>query len=343
MSLWCDEKYLRLLSGQLERFVKRGPRLYNCRCPFCGDSTTSQIKARGYFFPKQQVFLYKCHNCTVALPFAAVLKRLNRTLYDEYVLESFDKRPASTGDAISPELFKSSRPLRIASTDDIYALAGTLPAALEPVRAYVQSRQLPVGALSRLYTTHRGHTWLSQRVGAEKSAAIRDGVPYLIIPLCVASGDWYGAQFRTLDKKEYLTFRWAHDELNRTFGLDAWNPTALTYCVEGPLDALCVPNALAFCGSDLLSGLDLLRDAGLTLDAPVLVWDNEPRNTAITKQLRRAIDRDESVVIWPKSLPAGIKDLNDCVARGIDISELLSTHTYRGLRAALEFRQWLNR
>lgn len=343
MALWCDEKYLRLLSSQLERFTKRGARLYNCRCPFCGDSTVSQTKARGYFFPKQQVFLYKCHNCGTALPFAAVLKRLNRSLYDEYVLESFEKRENPVGREISPERFTPSRPLRITATDETYALADTLPHALEPVRTYIQQRQLPDSALSRLYATNRGHTWLQKHVGVEKCGAIQDGVPYLVIPLRVASGDWYGAQFRTLDKKEYLTFRWTHEELNRTFGLEAWNPDQPTYCVEGPLDALCIPNALAFCGSDLLTGLDTLREAGFVLDNAILIWDNEPRNAAVTKHLQSAIDRDESVMIWPKTIGSGIKDINDCVQRQLDVAQLLTTHTYRGLRAALEFRQWTMR
>lgn len=343
MSLWCDEKYLRLLAPQLDRFASRGRRLFNCRCPFCGDSAANALKARGYFFPKQQSFLFKCHNCGLALPFAAVLQRLNRSLYDEYLLESFDRRVFAPTETVSPDLFKPSRPLRLTPQDGMYAVSdATLSGSLCDVRSFVEQRQLPASAQTRLYATVQGRTWLSTRVSPEKCGAIRDGVPYLVIPLCVASGEWYGAQFRTLDRKEYLTFRWAHEELNRTFGLDAWHPDERTYCVEGPLDALCVTNALAFCGSDLRSGLEQLAFAGILLTDYVLVWDNEPRNPQIVTHLSKAIAAGASVVIWPKGMP---KDINDCVRDGYDIMTLLATHTYTGLRAQLEFRQWttLNR
>jgi hypothetical protein len=98
-----------------------------------------------------------------------------------------------------------------------------------------------------------------------------------------------------------------------------------------------VPNAIAMCGSDILSGLERLADEGTSVGNRVLVWDNEPRNKQITNHLRRAIKAGERVVIWPRSLP---KDLNDMVAAGHDVEALLLKHTYRGLSAELEYRQW---
>jgi hypothetical protein len=91
------------------------------------------------------------------------------------------------------------------------------------------------------------------------------------------------------------------------------------------------------CGSDILSGLERLHESGATVDNRVLVWDNEPRNKQIAKHLQRAIKAGERVVIWPRALP---KDLNDMVAAGHDVEALLLKHTYRGLSAELEYRQW---
>ena len=333
MSLWCDDKYLRLISGQLDQFKYLAPQKSRFRCPFCGDSARNKLKARGYTFPKQQTIIYKCHNCDLALPFGAFLKRLSRPLFNEYIIENF-RTQAPTVVATPPPTISKRLPILFAGVDQLSS--ASLDTSLQSVRDYVSARQLPDSALTRLYGTLRGHTWLASLVGKKKARAINDGLPYLVIPLRLANHEWYGAQMRLLTRKEYLTFRWGHDQL-RVFGLDACDRDALTYCVEGPLDALCAPNAIAMCGSDILSGLERLHESGATVDNRVLVWDNEPRNKQITKHLRRAITAGERVVIWPRALP---KDLNDMVAAGHDVEALLSKHTYRGLSAELEYRQW---
>lgn len=333
MSLWCDDKYLRLVSGQLDQFKYLAPQKSRFRCPFCGDSARNKLKARGYTFPKQQTIIYKCHNCDIALPFGAFLKRLSRALFNEYIIENFrEQAPAPI--VISTPIIARRLPILFAGVEQLSS--ASLTAALQPVRDYVTTRQLPDSALTRLYGTMIGHTWLASLVGREKAGAIVDGLPYLVIPLRLPNHEWYGAQMRLLTRKEYLTFRWGHDHL-RVFGLDDCDRTTLTYCVEGPLDALCVPNAIAMCGSDILSGLDRLHESGMPVDNRVLVWDNEPRNPQITKHLRQAIAAGERVVIWPRALP---KDVNDMVSAGYDVVSLLATHTYRGLAAELEYRQW---
>ena len=50
MSTWIDHKYINLLSPQLERFARKSDKLYNFRCPFCGDSQKNKWKARGYVY-----------------------------------------------------------------------------------------------------------------------------------------------------------------------------------------------------------------------------------------------------------------------------------------------------
>ena len=114
-------------------------------------------------------------------------------------------------------------------------------------------------------------------------------------------------------------------------------PTQRVYVTEGPLDSLCLPNAMAMCGSDLLGGLDALRDTGTTFAETTLIWDNEPRNKQIVQMLTRAVKEGRSVVIWPDGLP---KDLNDMYASGMDVPALVAAHTYQGLRAELELQRW---
>ena len=334
MSLWCDDKYLRLVSGQLDQFKYLAPQKSRFRCPFCGDSAHNKLKARGYTFPKQQTIIYKCHNCDLALPFGAFLKRLSRPLFNAYIIENFREHAPPRIVEPPPPIIAKRLPILFAGVEQLSG--ASLAPALLPVRDYVTARQLPDSALTRLYGTMCGHRWLSSLVGAEKAGGISDGLPYLVIPLRLANHEGYGAQLRLLTRKEYLKFRWGHDQL-RIFGLDACDTAALTYCVEGPLDALCVPNAIAMCGSDILSGVERLSDSGMPVTNRVLVWDNEPRNPQITKHLRTAIAAGERVVIWPRALP---KDLNEMVAAGHNVASLLAQHTYRGLAAQLEYRQW---
>lgn len=333
MSLWNDEKYLRLLSSQLTRFSQKAPQHYNCRCPFCGDSAQSTIKARGYFFPSTNALLYKCHNCGLAIPFAAFLQRLSRALYDEYVMEVFrdqTPRPVDT----TPVLPPPSRTLVV--YEDMYQLsAPELPTHIHPILHYVVERKLPSTAYSRLYGTVKAHTFLHPLVG-DKAERVKDGLPYLVIPLRFANGEWYGAQFRLLSRKEYITFRWGHDNL-RAFGLNTVDTTKTVYVVEGPLDSLCLSNAIAMCGSDLLGGLDAVEQYGLHLQDVVMVWDNEPRNPQIVKFLTTAVHHGRKVVIWPSDLP---KDLNDMYASGLSVQSLVETYTYQGLRAELELQTW---
>lgn len=334
--VWLDKKYTYLIAGSLRRFKWVSSNVANFRCPFCGDSQSSQIKARGYLFLKQHTYLFKCHRCGLALPFGAFLKRLSRSLYDEYVMEKLtDTAPAVPPQTV-PEIL--SLPMRLTHYEDVFQLtSATLPTHLHPVRAFAAQRGIPDIGLRRLYATSRARAWLAPLVGAEKAERVHDNEPYLVIPLRMPDRTWYGAQLRPIDHKNYYTFRWGHDTL-RVFGLDAWNPNALTYIVEGPLDSLFLPNALACCGSDFLGALDTMTNAGYSVQTRVLVWDNEPRNKEITKKLRRAITNGERVVIWRNH---HAKDINDSAKAGFDVASLVATHTYQGLNAELEYATWV--
>jgi hypothetical protein len=345
MSLWRDEKYLRLLASSLPRFTAKGNHTFNFRCPLCGDSQTNKAKARGYVFPKGDILLYKCHNCSVALPFAALLRSQDRRLYDEYVMERLKEDGRRPVEASQTPV---SKPLMAPVVSFLDRLAPVYPlstvahpeAPLYPVYLYAKDvRKLPDTAFDRLFATMDAHKWLLPLVGDEKAAKVSDGIAYLVQPLRLSNGVWYGAQLRMLERKEYLTFRWSHEPL-KMFGLDAWTPKKLTWVVEGPIDALFVPNAISPCGSDLLSGVRVLEDADIMkiTDRRVYVWDNEPKNKEITRHLRTAARLRENIVIWPRNYP---KDINDMVRAGIDVNAVMPRRIFQGLMAELELAAWL--
>lgn len=346
MSLWLDEKYLRLLSAQLSHFATRGRKISNFRCPLCGDSAKHKTKARGYCFPKGNVLLFKCHNCDVSLSFSGLLKQLDRPLYNNYVMESMAERQAvspkpDNPPAVSPKAHKPSPkpaagPLSYDPTPDgVVALSASDP-LIEPIAAFIRARNVPEAAMARLFGTVTARTFLAPLVGPEKASRVHDGEPYLVTPLRLPNGLWYGAQTRPIAKKDYVTFRWATEPL-KVFGLEAWNPKKTTYVVEGPIDALFVPNAIAACGSDLVTGLACCRK--VFEQAPlVFVWDNEPKNPQVCRHIREAIEAHEYVVIWPHDWE---KDINDMVNAGRYVVDVLPKRTFQGTTARLEFESWL--
>lgn len=336
-SVWLDKKYINLVASHLPRFAWKTASVANFRCILCGDSQQHKTKARAYLFIVREVgYMMKCHNCGVSLPFGAFLKRLSQTLFSEYLMEKFETRINRTpAPAESPA--PPAPPTLAHEFPDVHTLASPeLPGDLLAVRQYVEGRRLPPSALQRLAGTTRAYTWLSPLVGADKAARVADDIPYLVIPMRLPSGQFYAAQLRPLGHKDYITFRWGHDSL-RAFGLEAIDPQQTVYCLEGPLDALCLPNAIALCGSDILGGLVRISDAGYPLVNRVLVWDNEPRSKEITRHIHRGIAAGERVVLWPHHLP---KDANDMLAAGHDVLSIITTHTYHGLQAELEFQQW---
>jgi hypothetical protein len=337
-NLWIDRKYVSLLSPQLEHFRWKSKEVSVCRCPLCGDSAKDKTKTRFYLYPHKGHFMAKCHNCGISLPFAALLRRVDRRLYDEYLLDKLrENEPVAHTHA----------PMRQDDTAAVFTTSPyqvPLPHCASPEHVahaayvYAVGRGIPEAGLARLSATTRAYSWLKDLVGEDKAARVVDDEVYLILPLRLQNGSWYGAQLRPLNRKEYITFRWAAAPL-KTFGLESWDPTKTTYLVEGPIDALFLPNALAICGSDLLGGVRVMEEAGLmTLDMPrVFVWDNEPHNKEVSKHMRHAISAGESLVIWPKG---SLKDLNDMHQAGIDVPATVAARTFTSLRANLEYSTW---
>ena len=55
---YIDTKFLNLLSTRLPKFKRKSDKLYNFRCPHCGDSKKSSNKARGFVYEKKnEMFL----------------------------------------------------------------------------------------------------------------------------------------------------------------------------------------------------------------------------------------------------------------------------------------------
>ena len=50
MSLWIDKKYLKLVSPKFRNVKWKDDKVLNHSCPYCGDSSKNQLKARDITF-----------------------------------------------------------------------------------------------------------------------------------------------------------------------------------------------------------------------------------------------------------------------------------------------------
>ena len=70
-------------------------------------------------------------------------------------------------------------------------------------------------------------------------------------------------------------------DMPKIFGLDTVNFKKKYYVIEGPIDSLFLPNAVAMAGADgNASGLEETHNA-------VFVFDNEPRNKEIVSRMSK--------------------------------------------------------
>ena len=99
MSKWLEWKYLNFLSSQLPNFKLKSNRLVNMSCPFCRELETSSKKRpmRGYVFDAGEHFNYYCHRCGKSMIAPTFIKRLNPSLYADYIKEKFSVRGGNSG------------------------------------------------------------------------------------------------------------------------------------------------------------------------------------------------------------------------------------------------------
>ena len=333
MSIITDTKYLLQLSPRLDRFKKVRDYLWNFRCPHCGDSTKSKIKARGYVYRKKSDLFFKCHNCGMGQSVGNLVKDIDPSLHKQYVMERYKSGETGKGKSKKPE-FKFEPPKFKPKKTIIHLPSiGSLPKE-HYARVYYESRKIPNHFMDRIFFTEDFKKW-AQSVCQVDYSTLTQGEPRLVIPFFDRDNKLIGAQGRALreSKIRYVTVK-IHEDCPKIFGLERWNSKEHTYLVEGPIDSLFLPNALAMGGSDLNS-IDFLDKSTTTL-----VFDNEPRNFEIWKNMKSFLNKGWKVCVWPRTVG---KDINEMVLKGQTIAKILKNinmNTYSGQRGEWEARMW---
>jgi hypothetical protein len=164
--------------------------------------------------------------------------------------------------------------------------------------------------------------------------------PRLLIPFRDEQGEVFAYQGRAFgnEQPKYITIKL--EDRDKIFGLDRVDKNKHVYVVEGPLDSLFIDNCIAVGGADfdrpLMIGGRLITNEELTV-----IYDNEPRNKEINKQIEKTINQGKSVCLWPDNMKR--KDINDMIIAGYtkeQIQEIITNNTFSGAAAQLRFSEW---
>jgi transcription elongation factor Elf1 len=332
MTDYVDMRYVNLLAGRLPRFsIKhRNPLKVNFRCPVCGDSKTSQKKARGWITEntKTRTLFYSCFNCGVSHSFQNFLKSQDPTLYKDYVTEKFMNKERKADEPSIPNPEKpvfDKNPLK--SIKKISQLKHD-----HPVKAYIESRQIPSDQHYRIYYAPKFKTWINSII-PDKFPPFTKDEPRLILPFFDETGKCFGVSARGFDPNglRYITIMF--QEVPKIFGMETVNFDKPYFVVEGAIDSLFLNNAVAMAGADgNVYGLKNIENA-------TFVFDAEPRNLEITKRMEKLLRKGYKVCIWPHNVPG--KDINEMWLKGKrDIEKTIKENTFSGLEGQLRLTAW---
>jgi transcription elongation factor Elf1 len=332
-----DLQHATQLSNRLDRFKIKATNPYqiNFRCPICGDSQKSKIKARGWLLedPKDGSFHYYCHNCSASLNFHNFIKTVDPLVYNQYLSAKYigKVKGGIVSSNTSPEEFKTNTPKIM--TDPLKKIKKISQLQPDhPVKKYIQKRKIPSHQHYRLFYAPKFMQWINSNLPGKFQNTDKDH-PRLILPFIDKKGVCFGLTGRGFDPDglRYLTIMF--QDKPKIFGLDKVDFNKPYFVVEGPIDSLFLNNAVAMAGADgSFEGIDNPSNA-------TFVFDNEPRNKEIHKRIERLIRQGMSVCIWPTNIQQ--KDINDMVLAGIqDIESIIRANTYKGLEANLKLAMW---
>jgi hypothetical protein len=205
-----------------------------------------------------------------------------------------------------------------------------------PAIEYVKSRQIPEKAYSCIWYIENTRNILAiapEKYLQQDKALPLGKEPRLLFPLYNTTGLLTGVAMRAIGPSSlrYINMKFVEDE-PLIFGLDRIDSTKPVVIVEGAIDSLFLDNALAVNGV----GFNKLQE--LKLPDATFVFDNQPRNREVVREISRYVSSGAKLCIWPSNIHE--KDINEMIVSGINVSEIITQNTYQGLTAQIHFAKW---
>lgn len=338
--LYVDVQYADLLgTAGLRNFKKLSSYVWRFSCPYCGDSRTNKSKARGFILRGEGFLYYRCHNCGVTRSLRGFIIEHADHLRKEYNLDKFRSTIAYSGNRESkvelPE--ETVHILRLESLPNAERVLD-LPDD-HPLLAYLLKRHIPWEAFENLFFVEKFKEF-SNSIKPDCIKNLKNDHPRLVIPFYDENGKIFAFQGRALNNKikpKYLTIK-LDETAEKLFGLDKLDTKKDIYVTEGPIDSLFVDNCIAVAGGAVNSKFLLKHKEKVTI-----IFDNEPRNTEICKQIEKCISVGFKICLLPTKFRAIGKDLNELINDGLSKKELkkaIDAHTYVGMMAKVKYSEW---
>lgn len=269
--------------------------------------------------------------------FGSFLKQLDGYQYNQYVMERYNEGlPTNVPHQKAENKFKMKEPIFEKSEetllDKLLDRLDTLPEDNEAVQ-FCLNRKIPRDKFKRLYFIKN-----MKDIG-QLSSKYKDKItteePRLVIPFYNHNGQLSGVTCRALrnESLRYILIKIKEDE-QLIFGMNEVDKTKPIHVVEGPLDSLFLPNAIAVGGTSF----GKLETIGLPKDNMIVIIDNQPRNKEVCKIIDNVIKKNYNVVIWPQTIEE--KDINEMVLNGSDPLKTIKRNTFKGLDAQMRFVAW---
>ena len=323
-----DIQYLHTVSYKLDRFKKKSQNLYNFRCVYCGDSQKKKTKARAYVYKVKNDMFFKCHNCGKGTTLSKLIEYVDPTLHKKYIIEKY--KSGNTHSIKEPEF--NFKPVKftdrvLKGLDKFSELKSDHPAL-----NFIHKRKLEQHT-DKFYFVPKFMTWVNSII-PNKFPNIKEDHPRVVIPFYDVKGTVFAFQGRAFGKEEpkYITIK-LDENKRRIYGLERLDPSKTIYIVEGPIDSLFLDNAIAVAGSDL--EIKQLKSKA------VYIFDNEPRSEIIIAKMKKLIDNNYQVFIWPKNIKD--KDINDLIISGlspVEVKKIISSNTFSKLSARQQLNNW---
>lgn len=355
MSVYVDRKFLGFVSPKLEQYKQKNTDLYNFRCPYCGDSKKNKLKARGYVYRKSNDYFFICHNCGVSTTFAKFLEHVDGGTYRQYILERYSNGETGHSNYTKPtfEQLKGNAYSRLQFTlndsggdsEESTSVERTWRAFAHHsiknlpsehyARDYIEKRKIPEKYWEEILFVPKFRDFLDEEFPQHS----KDEVPNddrIVLLYTNEKGEVTNVAGRALSesKVRYCTVKVSDEK--KVFGLHRLRKEDRTYVVEGQFDSYFLPNCLASGDSNLGGVASIYPELDI-----VLVYDREPRNRDLVKQIEKSIERNYKVCLFPENVNG--KDINEMIQNGLtaeEIKSIIDTHTFSGLQAKLEFVRW---
>lgn len=328
MSVHTDFKYLNLISYQLRNYKQTESCKANFSCPICGDSKKVSWKARGYVYVFQNKTFFKCQNCGEAKSFSSFLRHINESVWQDWRKESVHDEPTFNfplePKSVAVKKQQYDNMVEILSLDESH-----------PCRVYVSSRMIPRSRQTLLFYTQNFHDLVAEIFPGKELRYPQD--ERLVIPIFNQNGELIAVSGRSLSgsRIRYSTAKLEHERC--FFGMERVNLRKPVIVTEGPIDSLFLPNSVAVCNAELgMFGKEFPAVNSF------LVFDNEPRNPQILKNMQKALEDERRICVW-HNCPFEGKDINDMVKNGADIREIVKFilyNSHKGQSARLKILEW---